>query len=170
MLGAVTVSALSLDSLIDAMALKYNVPSALIKATIKVESNWNVSASRFEAHKADASWGLMQVMLATAKETLSNSNLSITQLMNPDTNIEAGTKYIAKQLARYNGNIMDAIAAYNAGSAKKNKDGTYVNNAYVQSVYGNYIMYQTLDTVATPTGIGIGLAALVGVGLVLTAR
>lgn len=170
MLGAVTVSAASLSTLIDAMALKYNVPAALIKAIIKVESNWNINASRFEAHKTDASWGLMQVMLATAKETLSNSGLTITQLTNPSVNIEAGTKYLAQQLKRYNGNIMDAIAAYNAGSARKNESGVYNNNAYVQSVYGNYIMYQTLDTVSTPAGIGIGFAALAAIGLVMVGR
>lgn len=170
MLGAVKVSAASLDDIIDAIGQKYNVPTALIKATIKQESNWNVSASRFEAHKTDASWGLMQVLLATAKETLGNADLTITQLLNPSINIEAGTKYLAKQLARYNGNMMDAIAAYNAGSAKKNKDGTYANNAYVQAVYGNYVMYSTLDTIATPVGVSLSMVALVGVGLVLMGR
>lgn len=167
MLGAVMVSASSLDHVIDAMALKYKVPPALIQATIKVESNWNLNASRFEAHKTDASWGLMQVMLATAKETLGNPNLTITELINPTTNIEAGTKYLAQQLKRYNGNMMDAIAAYNAGSARK-KDGVYVNNDYVQKVYGNYIMYDTLDKAMSPEGLGIGFAAIIGVvGLVM---
>lgn len=170
MLGAVKVGVDSLEPIITQMSEKYDVPTALIKATIKQESNWNVSASRFEAHKTDASWGLMQVLLATAKEILGNNDLTITQLMNPKTNIEAGTKYLAKQLKRYNGDLMSAIAAYNAGSAKKDANGVFTNNAYVQAVYGNYVMYQTLESVASPAGVGIGLAALVGVGLVLAAR
>ena len=170
MLGAVKVGVDTIEPIIEYMSNLYGVPTALIKATIKQESNWNVSASRFEAHKTDASWGLMQVLLATAKEILGNSDLTITQLMNPKTNIEAGTKYLAKQLKRYNGDLMSAIAAYNAGSAKKDANGVFTNNAYVQAVYGNYVMYQTLESIATPAGVGIGLAALVGVGLVLATR
>lgn len=170
MLGAVKVGADSLEPIIIQMSEKYGVPTALIKATIKQESNWNVSASRFEAHKTDASWGLMQILLATAKETLGNNDLTITQLMNPHINIEIGTKYLAKQLARYKGNMMDAIAAYNAGTAKKDTNGVYSNNAYVQAVYGNYIMYQTLESVATPVGVSVGLIAAIGVGLVLALR
>lgn len=170
MLGAVKVGVDSLEPIIIQMSEKYGVPTALIKATIKQESNWNVSASRFEAHKTDASWGLMQVLLATAKETLGNSALSITQLLNPSVNIEVGTKYLAKQLARYKGNMMDAIAAYNAGTAKKDKNGIYTNNEYVQTVYGNYVMYKTLESISSPVSVSIGLAAIVGVGLVLASR
>ncbi len=170
MLGAVKVGVDSLEPIITQMSEKYDVPTALIKATIKQESNWNVSASRFEAHKTDASWGLMQILLATAREILGNNNLTITQLMNPQINIEAGTKYLAKQLKRYNGDMMSAIAAYNAGTAKKKEDGTYTNNAYVQTVYGNYVMYKTLESVASPVGVSVGLIALVGVGLILSTR
>lgn len=170
MLGAVKVGTDSLEPIIVQMSEKYGVPTALIKATIKQESNWNVSASRFEAHKTDASWGLMQILLATAKETLGNNELSITQLLNPSINIETGTKFLAKQLARYKGNMMDAIAAYNAGSAKKDENGVYINNAYVQAVYGNYVMYKTLESVASPAAVSVGLAAIIGVGLVLATR
>ena len=98
MLGAVKVGTDSLEPIIVQMSEKYGVPTALIKATIKQESNWNVSASRFEAHKTDASWGLMQILLATAKETLGNNELSITQLLNPSINIETGTKFLAKDV------------------------------------------------------------------------
>lgn len=170
MLGAVKVGVDSLEPIITQMSEKYDVPTALIKATIKQESNWNVSASRFEAHKTDASWGLMQVLLATAKEILGNSDLTITQLLNPQVNIEAGTKYLAKQLKRYNGNMMSAIAAYNAGTAKKDKNGVYTNNAYVQTVYGNYVMYKALESAMSPVGVSVGLIAAIGVGLVLVSR
>ena len=66
--------------------------------------------------------------------------------------------------------MMDAIAAYNAGSAKKNENGVYINNAYVQAVYGNYVMYKTLESVASPATVSVGLAAIIGVGLVLATR
>lgn len=172
MLGAVTLSFSTLDPIVVEMGQKYGVDPALIKAHIKAESNWDINASRYEAHKGDASWGLMQVLLSTAKQVLGNTNLTTTQLIQPRVNIEAGTKFIAQQLARYKGNIKDAIAAYNAGSAKI-VDGKYFNQAYVDKVYNNYLMYKNLGfavstediiptakTAPTYLFIGLGVVAL----------
>lgn len=145
MLGAVVLSPATLDPIISEMGTKYNVEPALIKAHIKQESNWDVNASRFEAHKNDASWGLMQLLLATAKEVLGNPNLTITQLIQPRVNIEAGTKFIAYNLRRF-GNMRDAIAAYNAGSPRLNAQGKYVNQEYVDRVTKNYEVYKSLGT------------------------
>ena len=112
------------------MGKKYGVEPALIKAHIKQESNWDVNASRYEVNKGDASWGLMQLLLATARQVLNDPNLTTTQLIQPRTNIEAGTKFISQNLNRW-GNMRDAIAAYNAGSPRIGKDGQYVNQDYV---------------------------------------
>lgn len=170
MLGAVILSMSTLDPIILEVGQKYGVEPALIKAHIKAESNWDVNASRFEAHKTDASWGLMQLMLATAREILGNPGLTITQLIQPRTNIEAGTKYIAKQLKRYNGNVKSAIAAYNAGSAKFKSDGTYFNQPYVDKVEKNLEMYRKLGfAVASedfvPTGDNAATYIYIAVGL-----
>lgn len=143
MLGAVILSPETLEPIINEMARKYNVEPALIKATIKTESNWDVNASRFEAHKGDASWGLMQLLLSTARGVLGDPNLTTTQLINPRVNIEAGTKLISQNLNRF-GNMRDAIAAYNAGSPRLNAQGQYVNKDYVDKVTKNYNIYQTL--------------------------
>lgn len=171
MLGAVTVTPESMDALIKQIGAKYNVEPALIKATIRAESNWDVNASRYEKHKDDASWGLMQVMLATAKWILKNDNITISQLVSPYLNIEAGTAYLAYNLKRYKGNLKHAIAAYNAGSARFNKDGSYVNQSYVDKVYGFYQDYKALEKVGGATGVaGIGLLAAAGIGMILLAR
>lgn len=170
MLGAVRVTSDSLTPVVESIALRYGVDPNLIKGIIKQESNWDVNASRYEAHLKDSSWGLMQVLLQTAKETLGNNSLTISQLISPEINVSAGTAYIAKQLSRYGGNVRDAIAAYNAGSAKKNKDGTYINQAYVDNVYRNYMMYKTMGAAITPqeAGIGIGvIAAAAAIGLIV---
>jgi len=149
MLGAVVLSPEKLDPIISEMGIKYRVDPALLKAHIKTESNWDVNASRFEAHKGDASWGLMQLLLVTAKQVLGNPNLTITQLTQPRVNIEAGAKYLSQQIARYNGIIPDAIAAYNAGSARFKaapKQHEYINQDYVDKVWKNYSIYKALGT------------------------
>lgn len=166
MLGAVVVSSDTLEPMVTSIAQQYGVDPNLIKGLIKQESNWDVNASRYEAHKNDSSWGLMQVLLSTAKETLGNKDLTITQLINPETNVRAGTKYIATQLTRYGGNVRDAIAAYNAGSVRKTQDGKYINQSYVDNVYRNYMMYKTIGMAITPSAtLGIGAIAVFGLGL-----
>ena len=149
MLGAVVLSPHTLEPIINEMGQRYGVDPALIKAHIKTESNWDVNASRFEAHKGDASWGLMQLLLVTARGILNKPDLTTTQLINPRINIEAGTKYLAQQIARYKGIIPDAIAAYNAGSARfkaKPKEYEYINQDYVDKVWKNYSIYKALGT------------------------
>lgn len=146
MLGAVILSPATLDPIIAEMGAKYGIEPAWIKAHIKAESNWDVNASRFEAHKSDASWGLMQVMLATGKEVLGDPNLTITRLTQPRVNIEIGTKFLKQLWTRF-GNMRDAIAAYNAGSPRiDKKTGKYVNQAYVDKVMKNYETYKALGT------------------------
>ena len=143
MLGAVILSQSTLEPIIQEMSQKYGIESAWIKAHIKVESNWDVNASRFEAHKNDASWGLMQVLLQTARDVLGDQNLTTTQLINPRNNIEAGTKFLSQLWSRF-GNMRDAIAAYNAGSPRIGNDGKYVNQDYVDKVTNAYNQYKTI--------------------------
>ncbi len=168
MLGALIVSVETLDPIIREMGQKYKVPPALIKAIIQVESNWDVNASRYEASKKDASWGLMQVLLKTAKDVLKKPNLTISELVQPRTNIEAGTAYLAYQLKRYGGNIYDAISAYNAGIARFNPvTRKYSNQSYVNKVYGNYVMYRGTEVLTTTAGIpvlfAVGIIGMVAV-------
>ena len=75
-----------------------------------------------------------------------------------DKNIEAGTKYLAKLLVRFNGNISLALAGYNAGpnaadrwyrESNYKKDGMQFietipykeTREYVQSIIRNYYWY-----------------------------
>ena len=144
MLGAVVLSQSTLDPIIQEMGQKYGIEPELIKAHIKVESNWDVNASRYEAHKGDASWGLMQLLLSTAREVLQNPNLTTTQLIQPRNNIEAGTRFISQLRSRF-GNVRNAIAAYNAGSPRLDSTGkNYVNQDYVDKVTNAYNQYKTI--------------------------
>jgi soluble lytic murein transglycosylase-like protein len=132
--------------LVQSKAEQYSVEPALILAHIKQESAFDPKAYREEPAINDASTGLMQLLLGTAK--MLDSNATEDLLYDPEYNVDLGTRLIAKNLTRYDGNLQDAIAAYNAGSARKNSDGLYSNSkgipnvqSYVNKVYANYIDY-----------------------------
>jgi len=116
---------------IQSASSKYGIPVEIIKAIIQVESSWNRNAYRAELKINDASWGLMQVLYRTA-QWLGYSGPP-EGLYDPATNINLGTKYLKYQWDRY-GNWVDVFAAYNAGTAKRKTDGTYINQNYVDKV------------------------------------
>lgn len=76
------------------------------------------------------SWGLMQVMGATAREMGFDRHLP--ELCDPALGLLYGGLYFKRQFARYK-NIQDAIAAYNAGSVRLIGD-KYENQLYVDKV------------------------------------
>lgn len=102
----------SLEKIFEEAAQKYNVPKNLIKAIAKAESDFRPDATS----KAGAQ-GIMQLMPATARE------LGVTDAYDPYQNIMGGTKYISQMLAKYDGNVTLALAAYNAGSNNVAKYG-----------------------------------------------
>lgn len=107
------------DSIIRDVSSRYDVPVPLIKAIIAQESSFRPNAYRAEVAIGDASRGLMQILLSTAKGEgytgIGGDPTQGTGLFNPATNIEFGTSYLASQLQRTGGNVRDAISAYNGG-------------------------------------------------------
>ncbi len=62
--------------------------------------------------------GLMQLMPATGAETAKKANIPYKgrhSLVQPETNITLGTRYLAEMMARFDNNQVMATAAYNAG-------------------------------------------------------
>ena len=100
-------------------AAEKDLDPALIAAVINVESE-------FDAHArsgADAR-GLMQVTPATAQAIADESGgteFVVEDLVNSDINIRYGTYHLRDLLNQYEGNMIAALAAYNAGSG--NVDG-----------------------------------------------
>ncbi len=98
------------DPIIKKASEKYGVPEKLIKSVIKQESNFNPTAVSIKGAK-----GLMQLMPETAKK------LGVKDIFNPEENINGGTKYLRDMLDRFDGDIVNALAAYNAGPEKVEK-------------------------------------------------
>jgi soluble lytic murein transglycosylase-like protein len=101
---------------------RYGVDPALVMAVMQVESGLDPSA-RGSAGEG----GLMQLLPSTAA-LLAGRPVSADELIaNPDLSVQLGTQYLGQQIARY-GVISDGVAAYNAGSARKNSAEQYVNS------------------------------------------
>jgi len=108
---------------------KYGVEPALIKAIITIESSFDEKSYRYEPHRNDASYGLIQILYATAK------NLGFkgkpTDLYNPQVNIEYGTKFLKVLLNQYK-NLEDVIASYNMGYPRPASKTTEI----IKKIYG----------------------------------
>lgn len=119
-------------SMISQIAKKHGVDDKLVKAVIKQESGFNPKATS----RCGAA-GLMQLMPRTAK------GFGVTDIYNPVQNVEAGVTYLGNLLKKYNGNVILALAAYNAGSgavAKYNGVPPYKETQnYVRSILANYL-------------------------------
>lgn len=103
---------LKYTSLIVKYSTKYNVDPALVCAVILQESRFNPAAKN-----SSGAQGLMQFMPTTAstmaKET---GRWPKYDIFDPETSIEFGAAHIRDLLIKYNGNVDQALAGYNAGT------------------------------------------------------
>ena len=127
-----TASKSQILNVVNQVAEKHGVDEKLVQALIKQESGFNPNAKS----KAGA-MGLMQLMPSTAK------NLGVQDPYNIVQNVEGGVKYLKSMLNKYNGNVILALAAYNAGPGAVDKyDGVppyKETQNYVRNILANYL-------------------------------
>ncbi|MCP3875342.1 MAG: lytic transglycosylase domain-containing protein [Desulfobacteraceae bacterium] len=92
------------DDIIKKAQKRFGVEFYLIKAVIKIESNFNPDAVSKKGAK-----GLMQIMPGNFKSLL------VKDPFNPSQNIMGGALYLQRLLKRYEYKLPLALAAYNAG-------------------------------------------------------
>lgn len=116
-------------------AKKYRLDPFLVKAVIEAESNFDCYAVSYRGAK-----GLMQLMPGTA------GDMNVKNAFNARQNIEGGCRYLRRMLNMFDGNVILAVAAYNAGPTKVKK---YQNvppysetRKYVKTVLARYKQYK----------------------------
>jgi soluble lytic murein transglycosylase-like protein len=127
-------SAHSYDDIIRSASGRHKVDADLVRAVIKVESDFNSNA---RSHKG--AMGLMQLMPDTAR--LHNVN----DIYDPTDNIEGGVRHLKLLLNHFQGDLQLTLAAYNAGIKTVERHGGIPPFAetreYVRRVLSYYRSY-----------------------------
>ncbi|WP_312438871.1 lytic transglycosylase domain-containing protein [Achromobacter sp.] len=128
------------DNLIARAALDSGVDQALLTAVIAIESGF-----RSDARSPKGALGLMQLMPATAAPLLSVDDVE-RALVDPATNVQAGSRHLRRLIDRYPGRLDLALAAYNAGEGAVRKYDAVPpyaeTQAYVKNVTALYEQYK----------------------------
>jgi hypothetical protein len=123
------------DNWIREAATLYQIPEALIRAVIRVESDFDPRA----VSPANAR-GLMQMIPETAERML------VTDVFDPRQNIFGGVRYLRVLANNFNGDLALTVAAYNAGEGAVMRHGGIPpypeTQDYVVRVIGHYRQYR----------------------------
>jgi soluble lytic murein transglycosylase-like protein len=168
------------DALFAAAAFQYGVPFEWLKGIAGAESDWVSTAYRAEPKINDGSYGLMQVLMRTARSLGYTGDSA--GLYDPQTNIGLGAKLLAENIQRFGMDFNAVYSAYNSGSptayktnatvtAHVNRAVTYLNavltdiaesQAAAEEPAADQINPDVSETgeIYTETALGIGGAAL----------
>ena len=120
-----------LNEVVNTASGRYRLDPDLVNSVIKAESGFNV-----RARSPKGAQGLMQLMPGTA------SQLGVSNVFDPQANVEGGTRYLRELLERYNFDVVKALAAYNAGPQRVEQFGGvppyYETRAYVARIVRDF--------------------------------
>ena len=123
------------DGLIRSASERHGVDSELVRAVIKVESDFNA-----EARSRKGAQGLMQLMPETARLH------QVGDAYDPRENIEGGVRHLRLLLDHYAGGLELSLAAYNAGIKAVERHGGIPPFAetkeYIKRVLWHYARYR----------------------------
>jgi len=109
----------------------YELDQKLIQAVIQVESNNNPLAV-----SPKGAQGLMQLMPGTAR------SLGVADPLDPAQNLDGGARHLGQLIELYNGDLVRALAAYNAGQGAVQRHGGVPpyreTRSYVKKVLDRY--------------------------------
>lgn len=131
------------DPLVSAAAQRYGLDPAVLHGLIQQESGFDPSST-----SGAGAVGLTQLMPGTA------SSLGVTDPLDPAQSIDGGAHYLREQLDRFGGDVVKALAAYNAGPGAVQRYGGVPPYAetqdYVKKVLGYANAYRSAQG-ATPS-------------------
>jgi soluble lytic murein transglycosylase-like protein len=99
-----SVASAEVNRLIDSVAGQHGIDADLVRAVVKVESNFDTNAVSRKGAR-----GLMQLMPETA------ANYGVQDAHDPAQNLEGGVRHLCELMIQYNGELPLTLAAYNAG-------------------------------------------------------
>jgi soluble lytic murein transglycosylase len=108
------------EDIIRQQAREKGVDAALIAAVIDTESKFS------DAESSAGARGLMQITPEAAKfieKQSGGTTFKLSDLSDPEINIRYGTFLLKELLVRYEGDVVAALAAYNAGPGNADKWG-----------------------------------------------
>ena len=127
-----TTGDLQVDSYIVNSCKRYNVDPLLIYSQMHQESSFKLKATSYKGAR-----GLMQLMPGTA------ARFGVSDIYNPQQNIEGGVKYMRWLLDTFGGDVGLALAGYNAGEGAVIKYGNQIppyreTQEYVRRITARY--------------------------------
>jgi soluble lytic murein transglycosylase-like protein len=124
------------DTLVTAAAQRYGIDPAVLHGLIQQESSFDPSST-----SGAGAQGLTQLMPGTA------SSLGVTNPLDPTQSIDGGAHYLREQLDAFGGDVVKALAAYNAGPGAVKRFGGVPPYAetqdYVKKVLGYANAYRS---------------------------
>ena len=108
------------EDIIRQQAREKGVDAALIAAVIDTESKFS------DAESSAGARGLMQITPEAAKDIAKHSgatSFELSDLSDPEINIKYGTFLLSERIKQYDGNVVAALASYNAGPVPVEKWG-----------------------------------------------